>query len=103
MIWFEAPDWKLHEIHPTIQEPHSLVVIDMDDDGDIDAATCAFGSKLAVWFENDGKGNFTTHIVGTEQESYDIRAVDMDGDRDLDLVIGGRGSNNVVWYENPRK
>ena len=103
VIWFEAPDWTLHEIHPTIQEPHSLVVIDMDDDGDIDAATCAFGSQLAAWYENDGKGNFTTHIVGREQESYDIRAVDLDGDDDLDLIIGGRGSKNVVWYENPRK
>jgi hypothetical protein len=103
VIWFEAPDWKLHEIHLTIKEPHSLVVIDMDDDGDVDAATCAYGSQLAAWFENDGKGNFTTHIVGREQESYDIRAVDMDGDRDLDLVIAGRGSKNVVWYENPRK
>lgn len=103
VVWFEAPHWKEHDIHATIQEPHALVAVDMDDDGDVDAATCAYGSKLAVWFENDGKGKFTTHIVGRDQESYDIRAVDMDGDKDLDLVIGGRASKNVVWYENPRK
>ncbi len=99
VIWFEAPKWEVHEIHATIKEPHCLVVTDMDDDGDIDAATCAFGDKLAVWFENDGKGEFKTHVIGREQEAYDIRAVD----KDLDLVIAGRRSNNVVWYENPRK
>lgn len=102
VIWFEAPDWKVHDIHATIKEPHCLVVTDMDADGDIDAATCAFGDKIAAWFENDGRGNFKTHIIGREQEAYDIRAVDMDLDKDLDLLIAGRQSKNVVWYENPR-
>lgn len=103
VIWFEAPKWKIHDIHPTLKEPHCLVVIDLDKDGDIDAATCAYGDKTAAWFENDGKGNFKTHIVGLDQEAYDIRAVDMDRDGDLDLLIGGRGSKNVVWYESPMK
>lgn len=102
VVWFEAPSWTEHTIHATIQEPHCLAVIDMDTDGDLDAATCAFGDKIAAWFENDGRGNFTTHIVAKDQEAYDIRAVDMDADTDLDLLIAGRGSNNVVWYENPR-
>lgn len=102
VIWFEAPDWKRHDIDAEIKEPHCLVVIDMDDDGDVDAATCAFGDKVAAWYENDGKGAFSKHIVGENQESYDIRAIDMDLDGDLDLLIAGRGSKNVVWYENPR-
>ena len=103
VIWFENPSWKEHIIHPTLKEPHCLVVTDMDDDGDIDAATCAYGDKLTVWFENDGQGKFETHIVGRDQEAYDIRAVDMEGDGDLDLLVAGRGSKNVVWYRNPRK
>ncbi len=102
VLWFEAPGWTEHVIHATIREPHCLAVVDLDADGDLDAATCAYGSQLAAWFENDGKGNFTTHIVGHDQESYDIRAIDLDGDRDLDLLVAGRGSNNVVWYANPQ-
>ena len=101
VVWFEAPSWIEHSIHESIKEPHSLVVTDLDHDGDIDAATCAFGDKIAAWFENNGQGKFTTHIVGRNQEAYDIRAVDLDGDEDLDLLIAGRGSKNVVWYENP--
>jgi len=101
VVWFEAPSWNLHEIHATLKEPHCLVAVDMDGDGDVDAATCAYGDKIAVWFENDGRGNFTTHVVGHDQEAYDIRALDMDLDGDIDLLIAGRESNNVVWYENP--
>ncbi len=103
VVWFEGPNWKRHDIDAEIKEPHCLVVIDMDEDGDLDAATCAYGDKVAAWYENDGKGAFSKHIVGEDQESYDIRAIDLDVDGDLDLLIAGRGSKNVVWYENPRQ
>lgn len=101
VIWFEAPHWKIHDIHPEIREPHALTVADLDQDGDMDAATCAFGEKMAAWYENDGSGRFRVHVLDRDQESYDIRAVDMDGDGDLDLLVAGRQSNNVVWYQNP--
>ena len=100
VLWFEAPDFKLHEINPDLVGPHSLAVGDIDGDGDIDAATCAKDSYIAAWFENDGKGKFTTHHIYEDQAAYDIRLVDMDGDEDLDLLIAGQNSKNVVWYEN---
>jgi hypothetical protein len=103
LVWFEAPTWKVHDIQTTFEGPHCLAVIDLDGDGDIDAATCAKDDQVAAWFENDGKGNFTTHVIGTEQAAYDIRAVDMDGDSDIDLLIAGQVSQNVVWYENPTR
>jgi hypothetical protein len=103
VIWFAAPGWTVQEIHATIQEPHCLAVADIDADGDVDAATCAYGDRMAMWFENDGRGKFTAHVVGREQAAYDIRTVDMDLDGDLDLLIAGQQSNNVVWYENPRR
>lgn len=101
VLWFEAPKWTQHTIDNEIQEPHCLVVIDLDGDGDQDAATCAYGSKLCVVYRNDGHGKFAREVIGEDQEAYDIRAVDLDGDGDLDLLVAGRGSNNVVWYENP--
>ncbi|MCG8653700.1 MAG: VCBS repeat-containing protein [Pirellulales bacterium] len=103
VIWYQAPHWQRHVIDPDIEEPHSLVVIDLDQDGDIDAATCAFGDKVAAWYQNDGQGSFEKHLVGADQEAYDIRAIDMDVDGDLDLLIAGRGSKNVVWYQNPQR
>jgi len=103
VVWFEAPDWIEHEIHATLEGPHCLAVTDLDGDGDIDAATCAKDDKLVAWFENDGRGNFATHVIARNQAAYDIRAVDMDGDSDVDLLIAGQASQNVVWCENPLK
>lgn len=101
LVWFENPTWDIHDVDTELRSPHCLQVVDMDGDGDIDAATCAYESKVAAWFENDGRGRFTTHIVGRDQAAYDIRAVDLDVDGDLDLLIAGQNSKNVVWYEHP--
>ncbi|MCA9194437.1 MAG: VCBS repeat-containing protein [Planctomycetales bacterium] len=106
VIWFEATGntqrpWVEHSIDATIKEPHSLTIADLDNDGDMDAATCAYGSKLVAWYENDGFGRFQTRIIDQGQEAYDIRAIDCDRDGDLDLVVAGRESNNALWYSNP--
>ena len=101
LIWYENPGWKIHDINTELLSSHCLQVGDIDGDGDIDAATCAYISRKAAWFENDGKGRFTTHIIHDDQAAYDIRLVDMDGDGDLDTLIAGQRSKNVVWFENP--
>jgi hypothetical protein len=103
VVWFEAPDWKLHVIHDTLASPHCLAVADIDGDGDLDAATCGYEDRVAAWFENDGRGKFTTHVISSDQAAYDIRLIDMDADGDLDVLIAGQQSKNVVWYQNPRK
>ena len=103
VLWFESPNWKIHEIDPRIRQPHSLTVGDHDQDGDIDLASCGYESEWVRWYENDGKGKFKIHTLDEKQQSYDLRSVDMDGDGDLDLLNAGRGSNNVVWYENRLK
>jgi hypothetical protein len=108
LLWFEAPDWKPHDIDVAHSYPHSLAVGDIDKDGDVDAVTCSAvydGSKPTgvAWFENDGKGRFTTHLIAAGQASYDTRLADMDGDGDLDILVAGQESGNVVWFENRLK
>ena len=99
-LWFEGPDFKLHEIDPHIDGPHDLAVGDIDGDGDIDAVTCGKLSYEVAWYENDGRGNFTKRSIHDDQAAYDIRLVDMDVDGDLDVLVAGQLSKNVVWYEN---
>ncbi len=103
VLWFENPTWKMHDIDTQIKYPHNLAVADHDQDGDLDAATCGYGSERVMWYQNDGKGNFTSHTLDDSQQSYDLRSLDMDGDGDQDLLNAGLRSNNVVWYENPLK
>ncbi len=103
VLWMEGPDFAMHEINPDLVGPHDLALGDIDQDGDIDAVTCAKDSRIAAWFENDGKGKFATHNIHEDQAAYDIRLVDMDNDKDLDVLIAGQNSQNVVWYENTLK
>ena len=93
---------KSIEIDPEIVGPHCLVTVDLDQDGDLDIATCGKEPDgETVWYANDGSGSFVRREVGSNQGAYDIRAVDMDGDYDLDLLIAGHSSQNIVWFENP--
>ncbi|MEM7393092.1 MAG: VCBS repeat-containing protein, partial [Verrucomicrobiota bacterium] len=102
VLWFKGPDFKKIEIDPDVPRPHCLAMDDIDGDGDPDFATCTSTEEgITVWYENDGKANFTKHVIDKGQGSYDIRLVDLDGDKDLDILIAGHSSRNLVWYENP--
>lgn len=102
ILWFKAPDFTPIEIDAAIEGPHCLATVDLDGDGDIDIATCGRDvTGIAVWYENDGHGDFTRHNIGRDQGAYDIRTIDRDGDRDLDILIAGHNSKNIVWFENP--
>lgn len=103
LVWYEAPGWRAHEFDTELRSPHCLAVVDLDLDGDLDAATCAYESRMAAWFENDGAGHFRRHILDRDQCAYDLRAVDLDRDGDLDILLAGQLSKNVVWYENPKR
>lgn len=104
VLWFKGPTFERIEIDPSIKTPHCLAAADLDGDGDLDFATCSsYLNQQAAWYENDGSGKFTKHVIDINQCAYDIRLVDLDNDGDLDILIGGHTSRNVVWYENPLK
>jgi hypothetical protein len=103
ITWYQAPAWTAHDIDTAIKGPHALAVADIDADGKPDIVTVAKDSRVAMWFGNDGKGNFTGHRISDDQSAYDVRVLDMDGDGDLDILVAGFESKNVVWYENPLK
>ena len=103
VMWFEAPNWKQHMIDDTIDSTHSTDFGDIDGDGDIDMSTVGYESKLAVWYENDGRGNFTRHILSRDQMAYDTMITDLDGDGHKDILVAGQRSQNVVWFKNSKK
>ena len=103
VIWFEAPDWTQHVIDDDIVFPHATDFGDVDGDGDIDLTTVGYGSKLAAWYENDGTGTFTRHVLSRNQMAYDTMITDLDGDGDKDILVAGQRSENVVWFENPQR
>jgi hypothetical protein len=100
MYWFEAPvdpttpDWPRHTI-VTQYSMNNLDVADLDRDGDADIVTCEHKGpkeKLQIW-ENDGKANFTVHVIDEGKESH-LGAIldDLDHDGDLDIV-------SIAWED----
>jgi hypothetical protein len=95
---FIAPEFKPSRIDEELEAPHAFRIADIEGDGDIDLFVCARLSKRAEWYENDGEGNFTRHLLSDNQEAYDIVITDLDSDEDLDLVIAGLGSGNIALF-----
>jgi hypothetical protein len=90
-----TPLWKRKSIL-TSGSLNSLDVADLDHDGDIDIVTGEHKGKAKRVFvlENDGIGNFISHIIDqSNKESHlGTRLFDLDGDGDLDIV-------SIAWDE----
>jgi hypothetical protein len=91
--------------------PAHVQVLDFDKDGDKDIMVAVLGMLFpsndkigsVVILENDGKCNFTKHVVAEKiARVSDVRAGDLDGDGDMDLAVAqfGYDDGETRWIEN---
>ena len=85
----------------------SLVVADVDDDGDSDIILGSRSRKKVGWYENmDGQGSFSEENViathdGIPGTSRWLDTGDLDRDGDIDVLVASLGDNGgIFWYEN---
>ena len=84
---------------PVGSSPYSVVLGDVDGDGDLDLLTANPGNNNVSVLLNDGLGNFTDQptnpnpAVGNGPVS--VAVGDVDGDGDLDLLTANISSDNV--------
>ena len=81
--------------------PDRVVAADIDRDGDLDALVGSYRDHRVAWYENDGDGRFTQHVIAQDAtEVRDLVAADLDGDGDLDVAVAAYGDDSIRWYEN---
>jgi hypothetical protein len=85
----------------TLISTHTVLLYDIDSDGDNDSLVTAANSSAVVWLENNGGNgtNWIAHLIATDLVgALAAVATDLDGDGDLDVVAGGEVG--LVWFEN---
>ncbi|HET7179310.1 MAG TPA: VCBS repeat-containing protein [Chryseosolibacter sp.] len=113
--WFEAPDWKRHEVYPgkaydgakEYCDSFLNFAMDVNQDGWIDQIIIDFPGTPAHWYENpQGKeGAWRKHLiphtanVGNESPNF----VDVDGDGRIDLLCADSKDKQMIWLSPPTK
>jgi hypothetical protein len=110
-FWFEAPDWKQHEIvkgvrfSPDTAFSNSFLDFSMDvnQDGWIDLIRVGFPGKEVVWYENpqNKPGYWKMHVIYNNIGNESPAFVDMDGDGRPDILCNDPVEKKVIWLKSP--
>ncbi len=109
-FWFEAPNWKRHEvdsgkIYKTTDYSNTFLdfTMDVNQDGWVDLLRIPIPGAAATWYENPKnvpgfwKEHALYHSVGNESPSL----FDIDNDGRKDLVCADSKNKKVVWISPP--
>ncbi|MBN1151317.1 VCBS repeat-containing protein [candidate division WOR-3 bacterium] len=81
-------------------DPFTDLIIDINSDGIIDILATSCSSGVLGWFENDGSGNFTEHIIKDNWTLVsEASPADIDSDGDADIFAAAQASG-IWWFEN---
>ncbi|MCF6223809.1 MAG: VCBS repeat-containing protein [Flavobacteriaceae bacterium] len=109
--WFEAPEWKVHEI----QKPQNYdftkgysnsflnYTMDVNFDGWLDFIFIGFPGEEVYWFENP-KGKevyWTKHLIDSNACNESPMFVDIDDNGRMDLVFGNENTGTMMWLRSP--
>jgi len=80
--------------------PTFVIAVDMDMDGDLDAACCSYYGNEVFWAENmNGVGtNWTKHVIGTITNPQFITVADFDNNGYRDLVASSGSADEIVLF-----
>ncbi len=92
---FAPPQW----ITTTAVQARGMDIADLDGDADVDVISASSWNDQVFWYENDGSGSFSEHLVAVADGTWCLEAVDLDGDGDSD-ILRTSPYDNINWYEN---
>ncbi len=80
--------------------PTYVIAMDMDQDGDMDVAGCAYNSGEVFWSKNtNGQGTtWSRYVIGNISTPRFIAAADFDGNGYRDIVASSDSENKIVLF-----
>jgi len=109
-VWFEAPDWTMHEIRKVgtynfakgYSQCFANFAQDVNADGWIDSIVVNWPGKECYWYENprNAKGHWKQRLVTRSACNETPIFVDLLGDGKRKLVCGTGGK--ITWYDVPK-
>ncbi len=112
-LWFEAPDWKSHEIFPVGDYDYTKgysdsflnYTLDVNKDGWIDFICFDFPGKEVYWFENpkNQEGHWKKYVIDSSASNESPMLADINMDGFKELVFGDKENKRMVAYSEPTK
>ena len=105
--WFEAPDWKAHDIW--IHKPFDYTkwysdsflnyAMDVNEDGWVDLICFDFPGKEVYWYTNPGKNEklWQKHLIDSTAFNESPMLADINKDGKEDLVFSNKKKGRMVW------
>ncbi|MCR9063709.1 MAG: VCBS repeat-containing protein [Cytophagales bacterium] len=114
-FWFEAPNWKRHQMGPSrvfnpkeeYSESFLNMALDVNLDGWDDVVIIDYPGKASFWLENNQnqEGDWKKHIiadamnVGNESPGF----IDINEDGRLDILCSDVMKKQIVWLQAPTR
>lgn len=78
-----------------------VTVADIDGDGDVDVVGASYYDSSLRWFENDGTGEFTPHLISSGvNEGQGVVVADINNDGNPDVISASSGDNTIAVFKN---
>ena len=108
IVWYEnngtePPLFSPHTVTTAADGVGSVVVADLDSDGDTDILSASHRDDMIAWYENTGTASpsFIMHLITNEAlNARSVLACDINGDDRMDVISASLDDNTVAWYEN---
>jgi hypothetical protein len=111
--WFEAPEWKAHDIWKhkkfdyTKGYADSFVnfATDVNEDGWLDMILFDFPGKEVYWLENPAGADvlWKRNLIDSVASNESPMMVDIDSDGKQDLVFGNEKTGQMNWWSHSAK
>jgi len=108
-LWYEAPDWKMHEVSKPgnynakkgYSETFGQFAFDANADGWVDAVISNMQDRPIIWYENpqNGSGHWKAHTGFRNTANETIVAGNLLGDNKIVPVFGVRPEGYISWFD----